>query len=348
MSAWERARKWARRRPVQSTLAALLVLVTLASVIGLSLLWRRAEDAGMAARQTAYVRAIALAHAEWRDNNLSRGDELLDACPADLRGWEWHYLRRLFRARNLATLTGHVGAINGIAFSLDGLRLASAGADGTVRVWDRQTGRAVLTLRGHEGAVLAVAFSPDGLRLASGGADHTARLWDGEGHEVLTLWGHTVGVASVAFSPDGTRLATGGGGEERGELKLWRPADGRTLLALDDQEPITAVCFNPDGTRLATALRGTTVVVRDAATFTPVLQLQMLGAAHCTGMAFSADAPQRIAAVNSQGTVKAWSPDGRELYHLPDTLEENVRAVALAAVPGSLPGHLRARAGLSR
>src|SRR5262249_18812486 len=160
VSAWERARKWARRRPVQATLAALLVLVTLASVISLSLLWRHAEEAGEAARKTSYVRAIALAHAEWRDNNLSRANALLDACPADLRGWEWHYLRRLFRARRLATLAGHVGAGNGVAFSPDGLRPASAGTDGTVRVLGRQTRKARPDRAGDGGAGFAPPVRP--------------------------------------------------------------------------------------------------------------------------------------------------------------------------------------------
>jgi tRNA A-37 threonylcarbamoyl transferase component Bud32 len=219
VSAWERFRKWARRRPSLAALAvltALLVLVTLVGVAGVTLLWQRAEEADTRTQRTAYVRTLALAHVEWRDGNLARSDELLDACPAELRGWEWHYLRRLFRVRHLATLRGHAGPVNGVAFSPDGTRLASASADGSVRVWDRQAHREMLTLRGHEGAVLAVAFSPDGGRIASGGADHTARLWDREGHEVLTLRGHTVGVASVAFSPDGTRLATGGGGKSAG------------------------------------------------------------------------------------------------------------------------------------
>jgi WD40 repeat protein len=98
----------------------------------------------------------------------------------------------------------------GLAFTTDGTSLAAACSDGTVQVWDLNTGREPMRLRGHTLGVLSVAFSPDGHRLASGSEDSTVKVWDRvTGQEVITLTGHQGAVGAIGFSADGSRLATG-------------------------------------------------------------------------------------------------------------------------------------------
>jgi len=109
--------------------------------------------------------------AEWRHrinaSLLNTGQVLLDLCPADRRGWEWHYLKRLWRVEPVVLRAPGNKEVSGVAFSPDGEHLAAACLDRTVRVWHLRTGE-VVTLRGHEKYVYSVAFCPtNGRRLAS-------------------------------------------------------------------------------------------------------------------------------------------------------------------------------------
>jgi WD40 repeat protein len=87
-----------------------------------------------------------------------------------------------------------------LAYEQHNKRLAAAGLDGTIRLWDVQAPHQPATvLRGHKGAVTGVTYSSDGRRLASCGQDGTVRIWDpGQKLELLILKGYS-GASSVLF-----------------------------------------------------------------------------------------------------------------------------------------------------
>jgi formylglycine-generating enzyme required for sulfatase activity len=69
-------------------------------------------------------------------------------------------------------------AVNATAFSPDNRRLATAGSDGAIQVWDVATGKPLFALTGHVGPVVTLSWRSDGSQLFSYGSDGTLRLWD--------------------------------------------------------------------------------------------------------------------------------------------------------------------------
>ncbi|SON62239.1 Protein TolB [Mycobacterium simulans] len=214
------------------------------------------------------------------------------------------------RASTLKIITGHVGAVNGVVFSPDGHRLATAGLDKTLRVWDAETGQQVgAPLTGHEDNVIGVAFSPDGHRLASASLDKTARVWDAEtGQQVgASLRGHTGSVLGVAFSPDGSRLATASTDRT---VQLWDARTGDPVGArlVGHTGSVVSVAFSPDGQRLATGSDDQTVRVWDARTGQPVGAPLVGHIGPVLSVAFSPDG-HRLASASMDKTVRVWDAD---------------------------------------
>jgi WD40 repeat protein len=145
-------------------------------------------------RRQDYVNRIALALREVQDDNVPLAEDLLQGCPVDLRGWEWHYVNRLAHLER-RTYWGHRQYITSprwgqsvqcLAFSPNGTWIASGAghaigmAQATdraeIRLWDPVTRRERRTLGGLPGTVQSLAISPDGTRIAAGAGITSRRL----------------------------------------------------------------------------------------------------------------------------------------------------------------------------
>ena len=131
---------------------------------------------------------------------------------------------------------GTDGAIAAVAFSTDGQRLASVGADRTARVWDLENpGVSIRRLDSYPNSTMA-RFSPDGQWIAVA-AGTSVRLWDAAtGRPVRELPSDgTNWIHSVAFSPTASRLLAvgyGGSSVESSYVALWDIDAGTELARL--------------------------------------------------------------------------------------------------------------------
>ena len=119
--------------------------------------------------------------------------------------------------KNSLLYKGHSGWVRTVAWSPNGLRLASGAWDNTVQLWDAADGRFVFIHAEHLSWINAVVWSPNSTRIASASNDGAVHVWDAStGREVFTnrtfftYEGHLDDVRALAWSPDGTRLASGG------------------------------------------------------------------------------------------------------------------------------------------
>lgn len=144
-------------------------------------------------------------------------------------------------------------------------KLACAGLDQWLKIWDLSTGQLVQTISEHCYPVFSLDFSPDGQTLAVGSMHETIELWDLGSNDSLSgssptphrpptmqriLEGHSLGVFSLHFTPDGEMLISRSLEES---VKIWSVKTGELIKTLDSHSgPVWSEAISPDGKLLAT------------------------------------------------------------------------------------------------
>src|SRR5206468_370126 len=125
----------------------------------------------------------------------------------------------------------HPSAVKGVAFRPDGRSVVAACDDGTVKVWDRDTGHQTFSFRGELlASPWGPSFSPDGRRLGWTSLDDVIKIWDTTtGRPEIDQQTNTYRCRALAFSPDGKRIALAG---FDGTLRLLDAVTGREMLTI--------------------------------------------------------------------------------------------------------------------
>ena len=155
-----------------------------------------------------------------------------------------------------------------MAFRPDGQSVLAACDDGTVKVWDRESGRETFSF--HDELLMYpwnASFTSDARRLAWSCLDGFIKVWDTTtGRLEINQQSTFNQCRAVAFSPDGNRIAVAG---FDGTLRILEAATGREMLTIfAHNSPVTGVTFSPDGYRLASSSYDHTVRLWDATPLT--------------------------------------------------------------------------------
>jgi WD40 repeat protein len=318
----ERTWRWCRRKPALASLGVSLVMVFTLGFIGTLWQWRQAVHNAQAearqrqladgsrerADQNLYDSDMNLAQHSWDEGDLGRTLGLLEAhLPRtggpDRRSFEWFYFWNLCRGDQLKTLTNHSQAVDCVAISPDGKRLATGSVGNPVQIWDTATGRRVKTL--PEENVVSLAFAPDGRTLGVGGQDQMV-VWNLETGRAVFKREDALGRFRIVFSPEGTLLVAGkrGGlkffGFDGGSTELWDYVTGELKHVFPESGGYIAL--SPNGHQLVTGNWIGTTKIWDLATGKLVRSLKTGGV---IAMAFSPDG-QTLATSDRDSKVAFW------------------------------------------
>jgi WD40 repeat protein len=213
------------------------------------------------------------------------------------------------------------GFAQAMAISPDGKRLETSFgiADGTIQIWNLETGDLSREIVGHQAWVSTLKFWPDGKTLVSASADQTIRIWDMERFEqIRILQGHTLEVWSLDLTSDGSRLVSG---SKNGEVLVWdAQREPQRLTAWTVPGRHWNWRFTSGGTAIHAVESDTCRILRyERPTFTHrelLLEIQHENHWHFRYPFYTfSQSGHLFAATALDGVVRVWNLDERKLAH---------------------------------
>ena len=214
----------------------------------------------------------------------------------------------------LRVLRGHQREVLAAEFAPDG-RLATAGVDGSIRLWDPDTWT-VSELADHKTAVPDIDISADGRWLASAGYDHTMKLWSMTTlNEVRTLTGHEGNVYGVRFETDGRHILST---SHDGTLRRWDTATGESTVVERFESIPYFLDISSDTRHVAVPLIDGDVVLLDRVDGGQTTLVEPGRGA--TGATFSPDGSLLATTVEDGTVLMTTVADGRPTWRAPALL----------------------------
>lgn len=195
-------------------------------------------------------------------------------------------------------------SVHSLAFSPDGMTLATGDGYGDLRLWDVTQGTLRARTNAHQGWLFSLAWLGDNRRVVTGGKDRLIRLHEpGAPWRILqTFVGHTSDVHAVAFTPDESMLASAG--DDR-TVRIWNTASGSLRQTLSGHaRQIPTVAVSPDGRLLASGSRDRSIRLWELASGRELARLTN-HAADVMSVRFSPDG-RTLASGSYDQTVRLW------------------------------------------
>jgi len=231
------------------------------------------------------------------------------------------------------SLTGHSHFVQDVVVSSDGQFCLSGSWDGTLRLWDLQTGKTTKQFVGHKADVLSVAFSADNRQIVSASRDKTIKLWNtlGECKYTISDESHSEWISCVRFSPNVSNPLIVSAGWDK-LVKVWNISNCKLKANLAGHSGyVNTVTVSPDGSLCASGGKDGVAMLWD---LQENKQLYSLDAGDTiNALCFSPNRYWLCAA--TQTSIKVWDLESKDVIDEVKPNDAHVPASGSKAVPVS-------------